>query len=102
MLIMTLAYAQKADDTAYLQDHYALLDQWTQYLIEEALISADQISTDDFAGMLANQTNLALKGIIGIGAMATIANLTGNADAATNYSSIAHKYIDEWQNLGES
>ena len=101
MLIMTLAYAQRAGDSSYLKQHYPILDQWTQYLIEEALIPANQISTDDFAGPLANQTNLALKGIIGIEAMATIANLTGNMDTAANYSSIAHNYISEWQTLGE-
>lgn len=53
MLIMALAYAQRANDTAYLSQHFAILDQWTQYLIEEALIPAAQISTDDFAGPLA-------------------------------------------------
>lgn len=53
MLIMTLAYAQRASDTAYLSQHYKILNQWTQYLIEEALIPANQISTDDFAGALA-------------------------------------------------
>ena len=53
MLIMTLSYAQRANDTAYLSQHYAILDQWTQYLIEEAMIPANQISTDDFAGALA-------------------------------------------------
>ena len=100
MLIMTLAYAQRASDTAYLNQHYAILDQWTQYLIEEALIPANQISTDDFAGSLANQTNLALKGIIGIEAMAVIANLTGKTDTAENYTRIAHDYISEWQTLG--
>ncbi|MCJ1451234.1 hypothetical protein MMC28_001570 [Mycoblastus sanguinarius] len=100
MLIMTLAYAQRASDTAYLSQHYAILDQWTQYLIEEALIPANQISTDDFAGALANQTNLALKGIIGIEAMAVIANLTGNSATSANYTSIAHDYITEWQTLG--
>jgi hypothetical protein len=100
MLIMTLAYAQRTKDHAYLSQHYKILDQWTQYLIEEALIPADQISTDDFAGSLANQTNLALKGIIGIEAMAQIANLTRNTAVAQNYSSIAHSYINEWQVLG--
>lgn len=100
MLIMTLAYAQRASDTAYLSQHYTVLDQWTQYLIREALIPANQISTDDFAGALANQTNLALKGIIGIEAMAVIANLTGNTATADNYSSTAHDYITEWQTLG--
>ena len=53
MLIMTLAYAQKASDTAYLSQNYALLDQWTQYLIENALIPGDQLSTDDFMGPIA-------------------------------------------------
>jgi len=100
MLIMTLAYAQRTNDNAYLTQHYKILDQWTQYLIQEALIPADQISTDDFAGSLANQTNLALKGIIGIEAMAVIANLTGNIADGTNYTNIAHSYINQWQTLG--
>ena len=100
MLIMTLAYAQRANDTAYLSQHFEILNQWTQYLIEDALIPMNQISTDDFAGALANQTNLALKGIIGIEAMAVIANLTGNVTIGANYTTIAHDYIDQWQNLG--
>lgn len=34
--------------------------------------------------------------------MAQIANRTGHAAEAANYSSIAHHYIDEWQTLGFS
>ena len=100
MLIMTLAYSQHTKDTGYLATHYNILKQWTQYLIAEALIPADQISTDDFAGSLANQTNLALKGIIGIGAMAQIANLTGHMNDAQNYSTIARSYVSQWQTYG--
>jgi hypothetical protein len=41
------------------------------------------VSTDDFAGWLALQTNLALKGIVGINAMSKIAEVAGQeADAA--------------------
>lgn len=118
MLIMTLAVAQRTNNTAYLSANYKILNQWTQYLIEDALEPGDQISTDDFAGALAcvtliyttrkeisddlisNQTNLALKGIIGIEAMAEIANLTGNTADGANYTNIAHDYISQWQNLG--
>ena len=32
--------------------------------------------------------------------MAVIANLTGNTTTGANYTSIAHEYITEWQNLG--
>ena len=52
MIIMTLAYAQRTGDNGYLNQHYDILQQWNDFLIEEALIPADQISTDDFAGSL--------------------------------------------------
>ncbi|KAJ5154601.1 uncharacterized protein N7500_010040 [Penicillium coprophilum] len=99
MLIMSLAYAQKSGDSDFLNDHYPLLKQWTSYLVEDSLYPANQISTDDFAGSLANQTNLALKGMIGIEAMAVIAKQTGHTADAANYSSIAKDYITQWQDL---
>ncbi|KAF4552872.1 Glutaminase A-like protein [Elsinoe fawcettii] len=102
MIIMSLAYTLRTSDTAWLSSHYTILKQWASFLIDEALIPADQISTDDFAGSLANQTNLALKGIIGIGAMSTIANLTGHPEDSANYSSIATSYIAQWQDLSAS
>ena len=100
MLIMALAYAQRTGNIAYLTAHYEKLKQWNEYLVDEALIPAEQLSTDDFAGHLVNQTNLALKGIIGIAAMGEIANLTGHSDDAKNFSAIANDYITKWQDLG--
>lgn len=43
------------------------------------------VSTDDFAGWLALQTNLALKGVIGIKAMSEIAEVVGNKEDAKYY-----------------
>lgn len=100
MLILALAYAQKTGDTSYLEAHYPLLRQWTSYLVANTLIPATQQSTDDFAGALANQTNLALKGIIAIAAMSEIANLTSHPEDGTNLSRIATDYISQWQDLG--
>ncbi|CAL3968598.1 unnamed protein product [Diplocarpon coronariae] len=99
MLILTLSYAQRANDNAYLASHYSILKQWTAYLVDEALIPANQLSTDDFQGQLANQTNLALKGIIAIEAMAVIAQKTGHLADQKFYSGIAHDYIAKWQKL---
>jgi hypothetical protein len=99
MLIMSLQYYLASRDTDFLNKHYKLLDQWTQFLIQESLYPANQISTDDFAGALANQTNLAIKGIIGIQAMAVIANITGDQAMSSNYSSIASSYVSQWQTL---
>lgn len=97
MIIMTLAYAQRSGDSAYLNQHWGKLNQWAGYLVNESLIPAEQISTDDFAGSLANQTNLALKGIIGLKAMGQIANLTGNV---VTYEATAEDYLPQWQNFG--
>ncbi|KAI0052985.1 DUF1793-domain-containing protein [Auriscalpium vulgare] len=102
MLIMALSYTQKSGDTSLIDAYFGLLDQWTQFLISEALIPANQISTDDFAGSLANQTNLAIKGIVGIRAMAEIASLAGDTARSQNYSSIAASYVQQWQELALS
>jgi hypothetical protein len=97
MLIMTLAYGQQSKDNNYLSQHYPILSQWTEFLVNDSLIPASQLSTDDFAGTLQNQTNLALKGIIGIRAMGEIASLTGNDADAKKYNDIAADYITKWQ-----
>ncbi|KAI0473104.1 glutaminase GtaA [Xylariaceae sp. FL0804] len=97
MIIMTLAYAQKYDDNDYLSQHYTLLNQWAGYLVNESLIPANQISTDDFAGSLANQTNLAIKGIIGLRAMAEISERVGDAANASYYLNVSTSYIAQWE-----
>ncbi|CCA68621.1 probable glutaminase A [Serendipita indica DSM 11827] len=102
MLIMTLSHYQRTGDISLISTYYKLLDQWTQYLIEEALIPASQISTDDFAGPLVNQTNLAIKGIVAIRAMADIECLMGNQAQSENYTAIAEHYVSKWQILALS
>lgn len=102
MLIMSLSYVQAANDKSFITSYYNLLDQWTRYLVDNTLIPGDQISTDDFAGALANQTNLAIKGIIGIKAMSVMADLVGNSADAANYSSIASSYVTQWQGFATS
>ena len=99
MIIMMLAYAQRKNDTSYINQHYDIMLQWNDYLVNDSLVPADQISTDDFAGSLVNQTNLAIKGIIGIEAMSRIADLTGHPDDAANFTGISHDYVDQWVGL---
>ncbi|KAI0834201.1 DUF1793-domain-containing protein [Hypoxylon sp. FL0890] len=81
---------------------YKLWQQWTGYLVRESLIPANQLCTDDFAGWLANQTNLALKGIIGIKAMSEMANVIGDEAKSKWYSNVADEYIEKWQEFGLS
>ncbi|KAJ5773985.1 hypothetical protein N7457_008881 [Penicillium paradoxum] len=81
---------------------YSLWKQWTGYLVEFSLEPANQLSTDDFAGWLALQTNLALKGIVGINAMSKIAEVAGHDTDAAYYKEIAADYIAKWEKFGMS
>ena len=81
---------------------YKLWRQWTGYLVEFTLEPQNQLSTDDFAGWLALQTNLALKGIIGIKAMSELSAVVGNTEDEKFYRNISTVYIDKWQDYGLS
>lgn len=82
---------------AWVKRSYKLWKQWTGYLVREALIPKHQLSTDDFAGWLANQTNLALKGIIGIRAMSELSDLLDEKEDAKYYRNISNAYIRKWE-----
>ena len=86
----------------WVERSYQLWKQWTGYLEEFALRPTSQLSTDDFAGWLALQTNLALKGIIGIRAMQGLAKVA-NVDADVKiYKNISEYYIEKWEEYGIS
>jgi hypothetical protein len=97
MLIMAAAYLERipaADRTAYAKAHYPIFKQWADYLVTTALDPDLQNQTDDFTGFIAHSVNLALKGIIGIGAMSRIA---GYAGQTTSYLATAQDYIAQWE-----
>ncbi|MFC0541802.1 glutaminase family protein [Kutzneria chonburiensis] len=77
--------------------HYAILKQWADYLVDNALDPGYQNQTDDFTGFIAHSANLALKGIVAIGAMSQIAAAAGNTADAAHYLGIARDYIAQWQ-----
>jgi Domain of unknown function (DUF1793)/Domain of unknown function (DUF4965) len=81
---------------------YQLWKQWTRYLVDFSLEPENQLSTDDFAGWLPLQTNLALKGIIGIHAMSKLAEVVGNHADAQIYRNISKSYVAKWEALGLS
>ncbi|KAF2875638.1 hypothetical protein BDV95DRAFT_484159 [Massariosphaeria phaeospora] len=86
----------------WLDGSYDLWKQWTGYLVEDSLEPHNQLSTDDFAGWLALQTNLALKGIVGIKAFSEIADLLDRPGDAEHYRNISETYISKWQDFAVS
>jgi hypothetical protein len=99
MVLMTAAYLQAAnsvDANTFVKSHYAILKQWSDYLVANALDPGLQNQTDDFTGFIAHSSNLALKGILAIGAMGHIATTLGQTADATHYSTTAQSYITQW------
>lgn len=98
MLIMTAAYLRDAGAAAggFAAAHYPVLRQWADYLVANALDPGYQNQTDDFTGFIAHSANLALKGIVGIGAMGRIAAAAGRPDDAARYAGTARDYVTRW------
>jgi Glutaminase A six helical-hairpin domain/Domain of unknown function (DUF5127)/Domain of unknown function (DUF4964) len=100
LLIMSAAYAQRGGAAReFATAHYPILTQWADYLVENALDPEFQNQTDDFTGFIGHSVNLALKGIVGIGAMSVLATAAGNQADATRYLSAARSYIARWAGM---
>ncbi|EJD03589.1 DUF1793-domain-containing protein [Fomitiporia mediterranea MF3/22] len=100
MLIMTLAYTQWSGNNTLISKHYGLLRGWAEYLGNNTLTPTAQSSADFVLGQAlssSNQTNLALKGIIGIACMAKIAAIAGSNDDQSRFDATASSYITQWQ-----
>lgn len=96
MILMSYAYYKFSGDASWIKSHYTILKQWALYLIEFSLVPSGQLSTDDFAGTLVNQTNLAIKGIVGLQAMSAIARIADETQDASNFSITASEYYENW------
>ncbi|WP_153542246.1 glutaminase family protein [Streptomyces sp. RB17] len=99
MVLMTAAYlarSSSATAAAFASAHYTILKQWADYLVDNALDPGYQNQTDDFTGFIAHSANLALKGILAIGAMAQIATVAGRSSDSTHYGSTARDYVGQW------
>jgi hypothetical protein len=104
MLLMVAAYlnaTDSADASAFALKHYKILKQWANYLVSNTLYTGDQLDTDDFAGIIPDNVNLALKGILGIGAMSQIARYAGNSHDQEYYSQQAANLIAQWGPLSQ-
>jgi Domain of unknown function (DUF5127)/Domain of unknown function (DUF4965)/Domain of unknown function (DUF1793)/Concanavalin A-like lectin/glucanases superfamily/Domain of unknown function (DUF4964) len=104
MLLMATAYmnfTDAASASAYAIRHYRIFKQWADYLVPNTLMPAFQNQTDDFTGFIANSSNLALKGILAVGAMGDIARYAGKANDQQYYSGQASSLITQWQGLSE-
>ena len=102
MLVLTAAIAKAEGSAEYARGHWGSLTTWANYLSEEGLDPANQLSTDDFSGHLARNANLSVKAIVGVGGYGYLAGLLGEQEAATTYGARAKEMARSWMELADA
>ena len=101
MLILLVALVETTGDTDYAKRYWGLVTQWADYLVEHGMNPGRQLCTDDFAGHLAHNTNLAVKAIIGIGCCALLCRSIGEKVLAKKYHRIAKDMVKKWMAMAD-
>lgn len=93
-MIITLAacYAYDGDLSLY-KESEDLCRKWVEFLVKYGLKPTNQLCTDDFAGHIANNLNLAVKASVGIACYAGLLKADGKDYA--KYERIARDYARE-------
>ncbi|KLO16076.1 DUF1793-domain-containing protein [Schizopora paradoxa] len=100
MIIMTYADILYSGDGSLAIRHYDLLKSWGSYLLNNSLIPGNQFAPESSEnGSLVNVTNLALKGIIGVGAMGQISNFLGFSADGVDFQANAEALMTKWQQM---
>lgn len=99
MIIMTAAACVACNDFYFAEQNYDLLHKWVVYLEKYGLVPENQLCTDDFAGHLANNVNLAIKAIVGIRCFAHIAEALNHAEESEKYQKIAFTYAQKLKEM---
>ncbi len=99
MLILTLAVARAEGNPNLARAYWPLLTKWADYLRAKGLDPENQLSTDDFAGHLAHNSNLSIKAIEAVASYAELAKLLGESARAADYRSTAKQMADQWERM---
>lgn len=101
MLIMLAAIYQEQRSLGYLDTYWPLLKTWADFLVASLPDPGDQLCTDDFEGKSPHNANLAVKGIVALGAYAQLLRAKGDAADAEKYSQLAKGFVRDWMEMAE-
>ena len=99
LLILLGALAHIEGNADFAMHYWPQLARWAEYLREKGMDPENQLSTDDFAGHLAHNTNLSIKAIVGLRSFAELARLGGKPDIAARYLGLAKEMAARWPQM---
>ena len=92
MLVMLAAAQHYGADKSLAAQYRAILDKWVQYLVRYGEDPGEQLCTDDFAGHLAHNANLAAKAIVGV---ACYGRLIGDPSWEDKAREMAARFVEK-------
>ncbi|RZK47318.1 MAG: DUF4965 domain-containing protein, partial [Hymenobacter sp.] len=101
MLILTAAAVKLDGQPDFARQHWPTLTKWVGFLKRDGFDPANQLSTDDFAGHLARNTNLSVKAIMGIACYGQLAGQLGDTKTATEYTTLARDLAKRWIQMAQ-
>jgi hypothetical protein len=99
LLIMIAALGRAEGNWDFARQYMPQLKKWADYLKEKGLDPENQLSTDDFAGHLAHNTNLSIKAIEALGGFSEIAKGVGDETLAKSYMTLARSLPAKWEEM---
>jgi len=99
MLILLGALAHIEGNAEFAAHYWPQLTRWAEYLREKGMDPENQLSTDDFAGHLAHNTNLSIKAILGLRSFAELAKLSSKPDVAARYLGLSRDMAAKWPRM---
>jgi hypothetical protein len=101
MLILLAALAEAEGSPEFAGGYWPLLSKWAAYLRDKGMDPENQLSTDDFAGHLAHNTNLSLKAILALASYSRLAERLGKAGEADEYRQLAREMASRWTKMAD-
>ncbi len=99
LLIIVAAMGQEQGSWEFARKYWPQFTKWAEYLRDKGLDPSNQLSTDDFAGHLAHNSNLSIKAIEGLAAYAQMARGVGKPEVAQEYARAAAEMAAKWQTM---
>jgi hypothetical protein len=97
LILMIAALGRAQGNWDFARRYMPQLIKWAAYLETRGMDPENQLSTDDFAGHLAHNTNLSIKAIEALGAFVEIARGVGDKELAAKYEKTVRTLPATWE-----